>query len=64
MRSTQMRLLSRFLCIASAAGSANLLTYVDGGIGNVLGTPFGEPGTNATYGKQIEQTWPQTLLLI
>ena len=49
MHFTQMRLLSIFLCIASANGSANLLTFVDGSIGNVLGTAFGEPGTNATF---------------
>lgn len=44
-----MRLLSLFLCIAAAAGSANLLTYVDESVGNVLGTAFGAPGTNATF---------------
>lgn len=49
MQFTQMHLLSIFLCIASATGSANLLTFVDGSIGNVLGTAFGEPGTNATF---------------
>lgn len=44
-----MRLFSLFLCIVAAAGSVNLLTYVDGSIGNVLGTSFGAPGTNATF---------------
>lgn len=49
MHSTQLRLLSLFLWIATAAGTANLLTFVEGNIGNVLGTAFGEPGTNATF---------------
>lgn len=49
MRFTQLRLLSLFLCIAAAAGTANLLSFVDGSIGNVLGTAFGAPGTNATF---------------
>ena len=30
-------------------GIANLLTYVSGDLGNVLGTQFGIPGTNASY---------------
>jgi len=45
--------LSQFLllysCIASVAGQVNLLTYVNGGIGDILGTSFGVPGTNASY---------------
>ena len=49
MHSTQGRLLLLFLCIVSAAGSANLFTYVDGSVGNILGTAFGAPGTNATF---------------
>lgn len=49
MRFTQLRLLSLFLCIEAAAGTANLLSFVDGSIGNVLGTAFGAPGTNATF---------------
>lgn len=36
-------------CIATVAGEVNLLSYVNGGIGNVLGSSFGAPGTNATY---------------
>ena len=49
MHSSEMRLLSLFLCVAAAAGSANLLTYVDESVGNVLGTAFGAQGTNATF---------------
>ena len=44
-----MRLLCLSLCVATAAGTANLLTYVDGSVGNILGTAFGAPGTNATF---------------
>ncbi|KAL8713724.1 MAG: hypothetical protein Q9220_002250 [cf. Caloplaca sp. 1 TL-2023] len=36
-------------CVVLVAGEAQLLTYVDGGIGNILGTFFGNSGTNATY---------------
>ena len=46
---SQLRLLSLLSYIAAAAGTANLLTYVEGSLGNVLGTPFGAPGTNATF---------------
>lgn len=35
--------------IVAVAGEANLLTFVNGGVGNVLGTAFGAPGTNATF---------------
>ena len=49
MHSIQVRLLSLFLCIAAVSGSANLLTFVDGSVGNILGTAFGAPGTNATF---------------
>ena len=49
MNSAQLRLLSFVSCIAAAAGTANLLTYVDGSVGNVFGTAFGAPGTNATF---------------
>ena len=49
MHSAQLRLLSFVSCIAAAAGNANLLTYVDGSVGSVFGTPFGAPGTNATF---------------
>lgn len=41
MHSSGMRFLSLFLCFAAAAGSPNLLTYVDESVGNVLGTAFG-----------------------
>lgn len=43
------RFFSFLVCITAAAGDVNLLTYVDGGIGNILGTYFGTAGTNATY---------------
>ena len=49
MHSFQLRLLPFISCIASAAATANLLTYVDGSVGNVFGTAFGTPGTNATF---------------
>ena len=49
MHSFQVRLLSFFTCIAATAGTTNLLTYVDGTVGNVFGTAFGLPGTNATF---------------
>ena len=49
MHSFQVRLLSFFTCIAATAGTANLLTYVDGTVGNVFGTAFALPGTNATF---------------
>ena len=49
MRCTQLRISSLFLWIAAVAGDANLLTFINGGIGNVLGTAFGAPGTNATF---------------
>ena len=45
----QARLLSLLLCIAAAAGSSNLFTFIDGAVGNILGTSFGAPGTNATF---------------
>lgn len=48
MHSTKSCLLSFCLWVAAAAGQ-NLLTFVDGSIGNVLGSAFGEPGTNATF---------------
>lgn len=41
--------LSLCLCPAGVFGTANLLTFVDGGIGNILGTAFGTPGANATF---------------
>ena len=46
---TRSHVLSLCLCIAAVAGELNLLTYVNGGIGHILGTSFGAPGTNATY---------------
>ena len=49
MYTAQVRLLSFFLCIAAAAGTANLLTYLDESVGTLLGTAFGVPGTNATF---------------
>ena len=49
MHSIQMRLWSFFLYIATAAATANLLTYVDASVGSILGTSFGAPGTNASY---------------
>ena len=49
MYSVLLRVLSLCLYIAAVAGEANLLNYVEGGIGNILGTTFGAPGANATY---------------
>ena len=49
MHSCQVRFLSFFTYIAAAAGTSNLLTYLDGSVGNVFGTAFGAPGTNATF---------------
>ena len=49
MHSAQLRVLSLFLYIATAAATVNLLTYVDAGVGNILGNSFGAPGTNASY---------------
>lgn len=49
MHSVQVRLLAFFVYIAAAAATANLLTYTDESVGNVLGTAFGAPGTNATF---------------
>ena len=45
----RLLLLSPFSCITVVAGSTNLLTFVDGSVGNVLGSAFGAPGTNATF---------------
>lgn len=44
-----LQILSLCSCIASVAGQVNLLTYVDGGVGDILGSSFGAPGTNASY---------------
>ena len=41
--------LSFYLVIPVVIGQANLLTYVEGGIGNILGSSFGAPGTNTSY---------------
>ena len=49
MHLAQTRLWSLFLYIATAAATANLLTYVDASVGSILGTSFGAPGTNASY---------------
>ncbi len=49
MQFTQLRISSLFLCIVAVSGEANLLTFINAGIGNVLGTAFGAPGTNATF---------------
>ncbi len=49
MHFMERRILCLFLCIAAVSGDANLLTYITGGVGNVLGTAFGTPGTNATF---------------
>ena len=44
--------MSRFLslcgCIAGVAATANLLTFVDAGLGNILGSSFGVPA-NASF---------------
>jgi len=44
-----LQFLSLCSCVASVAGQVNLLTYVNGGIGDILGSSFGAPGTNASY---------------
>jgi choline dehydrogenase len=44
-----LRFLSLCSCIASVAGQVSLLTYVNGGIRDILGSFFGAPGTNASY---------------
>ncbi len=44
-----LRFLSLCSCIASVAGQVNLLTYVNGGIGDILGSFFGASGTIANY---------------
>ena len=40
-----------WLCfqVASVVGTANLLYYVEGEAGNVLGSQFGLPGANASF---------------
>lgn len=42
-------LLALSLWSSLIAGEANLFTFVDGGAGNVLGSAFGLPGTNASF---------------
>lgn len=49
MHYVQVRLLAFFVYIVAAAATANLLTYIDESVGNILGTAFGAPGTNATF---------------
>lgn len=49
MHFVQVRLLAFSVYIAAAAATANLLTYTDESVGNILGTAFGAPGTNATF---------------
>lgn len=49
MHFNQSRFLSLLFWIAAVAADANLLTFISGGVGNVLGTAFGAPGTNATF---------------
>ena len=44
-----LHLLVTFSWAASVVGNANLLTFVDGGPGNLLGTPFGAPGSKASF---------------
>lgn len=41
--------LSTLLLTATATASPNLLDHATDSIGNILGTYFGAPGTNATY---------------
>ena len=45
----RLHLLATFSWCAPVVGSANLLTFVDGGLGNLLGTSFGAPGSNASF---------------
>ena len=40
---------SLFLWIVAASGEVNLLTYISGGIGDILGSSLSAPGTNATF---------------
>ena len=44
-----LSLLSSFSCIILTAGELNLLTFATGGLGQVLGSTFGLPGSNATF---------------
>ena len=45
----RLHVLATFSWAAPVVGNANLLTFVDGGLGNLLGTPFGAPGSNASF---------------
>ena len=49
MRVDYWKLASLFSWVATAVGEPNLLNFVDGGLGNVLGTSFGAIGTNTTF---------------
>lgn len=40
---------SLLLLLSTAVAELNLLTFADGGLGQVLGSAFGLPGTNATF---------------
>ena len=37
------------LLVVAADGEPNLLSFVDGGLGSILGSSFGTIGTNATF---------------
>ena len=41
--------LSLVLWTSLVLGEANLFSYVDGGVGQVVGSAFGLPGTNASF---------------
>ncbi|KAL8994613.1 MAG: hypothetical protein Q9169_005457 [Polycauliona sp. 2 TL-2023] len=49
MPSSYLHLLVGFFFIALAKAELNLLTFATGGLGQVLGSAFGLPGTNATF---------------
>ncbi|KAL8917687.1 MAG: hypothetical protein Q9208_007813 [Pyrenodesmia sp. 3 TL-2023] len=49
MHPTCLQLLSCSSIFALAAGEPNLLTFATGGLGQVLGSTFGLPGTDATF---------------
>ena len=51
MRVLRLLLLSFSLSVyhKNVAAELNLLTFADGGLGQILGSTFGLPGTNATF---------------
>ena len=49
MNSLKAHFISLCFCLSTVAGEPNVLTFVNGGIGDILGSAFGVPGVNATY---------------